>query len=67
MSTHESRYGKPAEFPHTVSAKISDEQASVFADLRSTFDPPTNANALRWLLVDPDVRALIARRVRGEA
>ena len=49
-----------------VSGRLNDEQFVNWEALRSTFDPPSNGEVLRWLTESPEGRELIGRRVRGE-
>ncbi len=50
---------------NTISFKCTNEQMIVADALRSTFDPPTHSQSLRWLLSDPDVLEVISKKVRG--
>ena len=52
---------------HSISFKCTDEQFIVADALRASFDPPTWAEAMRWLIDSPDVRKAIRTRVNGDA
>ena len=53
------------QFPNSITFKLSDEQMATALSLRDTFEGSTWAEVGRWLLTDPEVRALIRRRVTG--
>lgn len=57
---------KPREYVHHVSFRLSDRDAALAADLRSTFPNNTWAETYRWLMSNPEVIAIIHRRIRGE-
>jgi hypothetical protein len=61
-----SRHTRPPEYVRTIAFRVTDEQFIVADTLRATCDPPSFSEAFRWLLDDPDVRNLIARRAGGQ-
>lgn len=48
----------------TIAVRVSDEQAILMHGLRSTFPEAKWSHAVRWLLDQPQVRQVIADRVR---
>lgn len=56
----------PTARPHTIAFRLNDQDLLLADSLRATFDPPTYSQAMRWILMSPEGRELIAKRVRGE-
>lgn len=57
---------RPAKYVHNISFRVDDTQATLAADLRSTFPQGSWAEVGRWLLSEPEVVAAIHKRIRGE-